>query len=135
MTSFLTLVSTLVWWVLYSSIAALACALVALPVLRWSERAGVVFNRVYFACLLWCLASAALLLVLMFFTASMPHALPGLVHTGVGRGLLVADMVLGALLLWRLVPRIDAHRVRPASAMFAAAAVIAVTFGLMTSLA
>jgi hypothetical protein len=48
---------------------------------------------------------------------------------------LVIDMAVGALLLWRLTPRIDAHRIRPTSACMAMAAVTAVVFGIATSLA
>ena len=55
MNSLLTVVSSLVWWVLYGSIGALACALIAWCVLRWTERCNVVFNRVYLACLVWTL--------------------------------------------------------------------------------
>jgi hypothetical protein len=48
---------------------------------------------------------------------------------------LVVDMAVGALLLWRLIPRVDARRIRPTSACMAVAAVIAVAFGIATSLA
>ena len=47
MQTLLTLLSTLLWWVLYGSIVALFASLVAWPVLRWSERTenGVLFAR------------------------------------------------------------------------------------------
>ena len=61
MTTALTLVSTLLWWVLYSSMGALVCALIGYVVLRWAEGRAVVFNRLYLACLLWTLAGMALL--------------------------------------------------------------------------
>jgi hypothetical protein len=51
------------------------------------------------------------------------------------RGVLVVDMLVGALLLWRLIPRVDARRIRPTSACMAVAAVVAVAFGVATSLA
>jgi hypothetical protein len=51
------------------------------------------------------------------------------------RGALVIDMLLGALLLWRLIPRTDARRIRPTSACMAVAAVMAIAFGVATSLA
>ena len=60
MTTLLTVLSTLLWWVLYSSIFALFFSLIAWPLLRWNERANVVFNRVYLACLLWSMAGMAL---------------------------------------------------------------------------
>ena len=47
MTTLLTLISTLLWWVLYSSMGALVFALISWPVLRWAERCAVVFNRLY----------------------------------------------------------------------------------------
>jgi len=36
--------------------------------------------------------------------------------------------------LWRLIPRIDAHRIRPSSACLAVAVVMALGFGVATSL-
>ena len=50
------------------------------------------------------------------------------------RGGLLLDMVVGVFVLWRLIPRIDAHRIRPASACMAVAAVMAVAFGAATAL-
>ena len=47
MTTLLTLISILLWWVLYSSIGALFFALIGWSVLRWTERCAVVFNRIY----------------------------------------------------------------------------------------
>ena len=46
MITLLTLLSSLLWWVLYSSIFALFFALIAYAVLRWTERSRVLFNRV-----------------------------------------------------------------------------------------
>ena len=51
------------------------------------------------------------------------------------RGALVVDMIVGVFVLWRLIPRIDAHRIRPTSACMAVAVVMAVAFGAATSLA
>lgn len=131
----LTLLSTLLWWVLYGSIGALVAALVAWPVLRWSERSEVVFNRVYLACLLWTLLG---LLLVALVAAREGHLKPPyapLLASGALRLVLVADMAAGALLLWRLIPRVDARRIRPGSACMAAAAVMAILFGVATSLA
>ncbi|HEU4670393.1 MAG TPA: hypothetical protein VFR91_06780 [Dyella sp.] len=130
----LTLLSTLVWWVLYGSILALFAALVAWPTLRWIERANVVFNRVYLACLLWTLAGMALIAGVALREGHVrPPYGPLLASTGL-RGVLVLDMLLGVALLWRLIPRSDARRIRPTSACLAVAAVMAVAFGVATSL-
>jgi hypothetical protein len=51
------------------------------------------------------------------------------------RWALVLDMAIGVALVWRLTPRIDARRVRLGSACMAVAAVMAVGFGIATSLA
>ncbi len=131
----LTLLSTLVWWVLYGSIVALFAALIAWPVLRWIERANVVFNRVYLACLLWTLAGMAMVAGVALHEGHVrPPFAPLLASDGL-RIALVVDMLLGAALLWRLIPRTDAHRIRPTSACLAVAAVMAVAFGVATSLA
>jgi hypothetical protein len=135
MQTLLTLLSTLLWWVLYGSIVALAASLIAWPVLRWNERSNVVFNRVYFACLLWSLLG---LLTIGLVAAHEGHVRPPygpLLASLPLRVALVADMVVGALLLWRLTPRVDARRIRPTSACMAMAAVTAVAFGIATSLA
>jgi hypothetical protein len=135
MQTLLTLLSTLLWWVLYGSIAALAASLIAWPILRWSERTEVVFNRVYLACLLWCLFG---LLLVGLVAAHQGHLKPPygpLLASLPLRLALVVDMAVGALLLWRLIPRVDARRIRPTSACMAVATVIAVAFGIATSLA
>ena len=133
MQTLLTLLSTLLWWVLFGSIFGLFASLIAWPVLRWSERSNVVFNRVYLACLLWSLLG---LLLVGLVAAREGHLRPPygpLLTSTPLRVALVADMLVGALLLWRLTPRMDARRIRPASACMAAAAVMAVAFGLATS--
>lgn len=135
MQTLLTLLSTLLWWVLYGSIAALAASLIAWPVLRWSERANVVFNRVYLACLLWSLLGLLLVAAVAVYEGHLHPPYAPLLASGALRVALVADMLAGALLLWRLTPRADARRIRPASACMAVAAVMAVEFGLTTSLA
>jgi hypothetical protein len=132
--SLLTLLSSLVWWVLYSSIGALFCALIAWVVLRWCEHGPPVFNRVYLACLLWTLLGV---LMVAFVAIREGHVAPpydALLASGLLRLVLVIDMVVGAALLWRLVPRYDARRIRPASACLAVAVVMAVVFGVATSL-
>jgi hypothetical protein len=135
MQTLLTVLSALLWWVLYGSIVALLASLIAWPVLRWSERSNVVFNRVYFACLLWSLLG---LLLVTLAAAHEGHLKPPygpLLASLPLRLALVVDMLAGALLLWRLTPRADARRIRPTSACMAMAAVTAVTFGIATSLA
>lgn len=135
MQTLLTLLSTLLWWVLYGSILALFASLVAWPVLRWSERAGVVFNRVYLACLLWSLLGLLLVGLVAAYAGHVRPPYGPLLASLPLRLALVADMLAGALLLWRLTPRVDARRIRPTSACMAMAAVTAVMFGILTSLA
>lgn len=135
MTMALTLLSTLLSWVLYSSIIAVFFALIAWPLLRWSERSNVVFNRVYLACLLWALAGTALVTGVAVHEGHLRPPYGPLLASMTLRTALVLDMVLGVALLWRLTPRVDARRIRPASACLAVAAVMAVAFGVATSLA
>jgi hypothetical protein len=130
----LTLLSSLVWWVLYSSIGALFCALIAWVVLRWCEHGPPVFNRVYLACLLWTLAGALMVGGVAIHEGHVAPPYGALLASGALRLALVADMLLGVVLLWRLIPRHDARRIRPASACLAVAAVMAVAFGAATSL-
>jgi uncharacterized membrane protein len=135
MTTLLTLLSSLLWWVLYSSILALVFSLIAWPVLRWAERSNVVFNRVYLACLLWNLAGMLLVVGVALHEGHLQPPYAALLASNTLRFALVLDMVIGAALLWRLIPRIDARRIRPASACMAVAAVMAVAFGVATTLA
>ncbi|SEI61446.1 hypothetical protein [Frateuria terrea] len=135
MQTLLTLLSTLLWWVLYGSIVALAASLIAWPVLRWSERSNVVFNRVYFGCLLWSLLGLLLVGLVAAHEGNVRPPYGPLLASLPLRLALVIDMVAGALLLWRLTPRVDARRIRPTSACMAMAAVTAVAFGIATSLA
>lgn len=135
MSTALTVISTLLWWVLYSSMAALAFALIGWCVLRWAERCAVVFNRVYLACLLWTLAGLLLVIGVAAYEGRLHPPYAALLDSGLLRGALVLDMLLGCVLLWRLVPRVDAHRIRPGSACLAVAVIMAIGFGVATSLA
>ncbi len=135
MSTALTLISAALWWVLYSSIGALFCALIAWAVLRWAERCTVVFNRTYLACLLWSLLSMLLIAGVALHEHHTRPPYGALLASGTLRGVLVLDMLAGVLLLWRLIPRTDARRIRPGSACFAVAAVMAIGFGIATSLA
>lgn len=134
MNALLTLVSTLVWWVLYGSIGALLCALIAWSVLRWTERCNVVFNRVYLACLLWTLLGMLLVVGVAAYEGHLHPPFRPLLASGLLRWALVVDMVVGVALVWRLTPRVDAHRVRVGSACIAVAVVMAVGFGVGTVL-
>jgi len=134
MSHLLALLSGLLWWVLYSSIFALPFALIAWAVLRWTERVGVVFNRVYLACLLWNLIGALLLLAVVARSGRWHPLYAALLAFAPLRIALVVDMLIGALLLWRLVPRTDARRIRPASACLAVAVIVALGYGVATSL-
>ncbi|MEO7072886.1 MAG: hypothetical protein ABI300_08010 [Rhodanobacter sp.] len=135
MTTALTLISTLLWWVLYSSMGALVCALIAWFVLRWAEGCAVVFNRLYLACLLWTLAGMALIFAVAAASGHLRPPYSTLLQSGALRWALVLDMAIGVALLWRLTPRLDARRVRLGSACMAVAAIMAIGFGVATSLA
>ena len=135
MTTLLTIISTALWWVLYSSMAALVFAFIGWCVLRWAERCAVVFNRLYFACLIWALISMALITLVAAAEGHLHPPYTALLQSGALRWALVADMLIGAALIWRLTPRLDAHRVRPGSACMAVAAIMAISFGVATTLA
>lgn len=135
MTQLLTVLSMLFWWVLYSSIGAIVPALIAWLVLRWAERCAVVFNRTYFACLLWNLAGMLLIAGVAMHTGHVRPPYGPLLASDALRWVLVLNMFIGALLLWRLIPRVDAHRIRPTSACMAVAMVSAIAFGVATTLA
>ena len=134
MNSLLTLVSSLVWWVLYGSIGALLCALIAWAVLRWTERCNVVFNRVYLACLLWTLLGILLVVGVAAYEGHLHPPFRALITSGLLRWALVVDMMVGVALVWRLTPRVDARRVRAGSACLAVGVVMAVGFGVATVL-
>lgn len=135
MTTVLTLISTVLWWVLYSSMGALVCALIGWCILRWAERCAVVFNRLYLACLLWTLVGMALVAAVAAFAGHLQPPYAPLLRSGALRWALVVDMLIGVVLVWRLTPRIDAHRIRPGSACLAVAVIMAIGFGIATSLA
>ncbi|HEV7122029.1 MAG TPA: hypothetical protein VGN24_01215 [Rhodanobacter sp.] len=134
MTTVLTLISTLLWWVLYSSMAALLFAAMSFLVLRWIEGCPVVFNRLYLACLWWSLLGMALILGVAAWEGHLRPPYVTLLSSGLLRVALVLDMLIGVVLLWRLVPRIDAHRIRPGSACMAVAVIMAISFGVATTL-
>jgi hypothetical protein len=135
MITLLTALGGLLWWVLYSSIFALFFALIAYAVLRWTERGGVLFNRVYLACLLWNLIGIALIFAVASIEGRLHPPYAPLLASGLLRVVLVLNMLIGTLLLWRLTPRLDARRIRPGSACMAVAAIMAIGFGVATSLA
>jgi purine-cytosine permease-like protein len=134
MTTLLTVISSLLWWVLYSSMAALVFALVGWSVLRWTERCAVVFNRIYFACLLWSMIGLLLIVGVAAYEGHLHPPYTALLNSGLLRIMLVLDMLVGVVLLWRLVPRIDARRIRPGSACMAIAMILAIGVGVATSL-
>lgn len=135
MTSLLALLSSLIWWVLFGSVAAVLPSAIAWMVLRWSEGAPVVFNRTYLACLIWSL------LTLLIGAAVAAHAgithppLTPLIASNAFRVSLVVSMLIGVIALWRLIPRVDARRIRVGSACVAVAVVMAIVFGVATTLA
>lgn len=134
MTTLLAVISSLLWWVLYSSMAALVFALIGWSVLRWTERCAVVFNRIYFACLLWSMIGMLLIVGVAALEGHLRPPYTALLSSGLLRIVLVLDMLIGTVLLWRLVPRIDARRIRPGSACMAVAMIMAIGFGVATSL-
>ncbi len=134
MSSVLTVISTLLWWVLGSSMAALPFALIGWLVLRWVERCPVLFNRIYFACLWWSLVGLALVVGVAAFEGHLQPPYVSLLSSGLLRLTLVLDMLIGVALLWRLVPRVDARRIRPGSACMAVAVIMAIGFGVATTL-
>lgn len=135
MTTVLTVISTLLWWVLYSSMAALVFALIGWTVMHWTERCAVVFNRVYLACLVWTLIGLLLVVGVAAYEGRLHPPYGALLGSGLLRMTLVLDMLIGVILFWRLVPRIDARRIRPGTACMAVAVIMAVSFGIATSLA
>ena len=129
----LTLLAAAIWWVIYSSAAAVVPALIVWGMLRWLERTPVVFNRAYFASLLWTLAmvlSGGLVIAAQHGQAmgQSIFVLPWM------RAALVANMLLGAALVWWLVPRVDARRVKPTSACVAVALVMVVAMVIGTTI-
>ncbi|WP_426701960.1 hypothetical protein ACPPVV_02785 [Rhodanobacter sp. Col0626] len=135
MTTLLTVISSLLWWVLYSSMAALVFALIGWSVMRWTERCSVVFNRIYLACLLWTMLGMLLVVGVAAYEGQLHPPYAALLSSGLLRCVLVLDMLIGTVLLWRMVPRVDARRIRPGSACMAVAVIMAVSFGVATSLA
>lgn len=134
MTTVLTVISSVLWWVLYSSMAALVLALIGWSVLRWIERCPVVFNRVYLASLLWAMIGMLLIAGTAAYEGHLHPPYAALLSSGLLRSVLVLDMLIGVVLLWRLVPRIDARRIRPGSACLAVAVNMAIGFGVATAL-
>lgn len=132
MNTLLVLLSSLLWWVLYSSIGALFIAIIAWTVLRWIERSPVVFNRTYLACLLWMMIDVVVVAVVFVRSGAQFDA--AVMKTAWWRVFVVANMLLGAALLWRLVPRFDARRIKPTSACLAVAVIMLVVFGAASSL-
>lgn len=123
--SLLALGSTLVYFVLAASVCALLPALLSWGLLRWSTGCPVPFNRVYLACLLWTFLGTGATLVL--FSLGGLHGVPArqaLLSPWL-RGAMLLDMAIGAVLLWRLVPRGDGRRIRLGSACMCVAAVTA----------
>lgn len=129
----LTFLSAAIWWVIYSSAAAVVPAVIVWGVLRGLEKTSVVFNRAYFASLLWAL----------FAVATGGLAIAAQHGQAVGQSIftlpwmrasLVVDMLLGAFLVWRLVPRVDARRVKPTSACMAVAIVMVVAMVIGTTI-
>lgn len=123
----LTLLSALIWLVLYSSVGAVIPAVIGWSVLRWLERTPVVFNRTYLAMLIWLLLALGVGGAVLLATRSGQPLDASLFELAWVRGWLVLDMLLGAFLIWRLVPRVDARRVKPTSACMTVAILMVVS--------
>jgi hypothetical protein len=123
--SLLTLFSAAIWWVIYSSAIAVVPALIVWLALRWLEKTPVVFNRAYLASLVWALVAV---LTGGLVIAAQHGQAPGqsIFSLPWMRASLVLDMLLGAWLVWWMVPRVDARRVKPTSACMAVALVMVV---------
>ncbi|HUB89671.1 MAG TPA: hypothetical protein VMA74_08070 [Dyella sp.] len=135
MTGFLALLSSLIWWVLYGSIGAIVPSAIAWLVLRWNEGAPVVFNRTYLACLIWSLLTLLIGALAAAHVGITKPPLAPLIASGAFRLGLVLSMLIGVIALWRLIPRVDARRIRVGSACVAVAVVMAIAFGVATTLA
>jgi hypothetical protein len=129
----LTLLSASIWWVIYSSAAAIVPALIVWGSLRFLEKKAVVFNRAYFASLLWALVAV---LTGGLVIAAQHGQAPGesIFVLPWMRASLVLDMLIGVYLIWRLVPRIDGRRVKPTSACMAVALVMVVAMVIGTTI-
>lgn len=134
MTGFLALLSSLIWWVLYGSVGAIVPSVIAWIVLRWSEGAPVVFNRTYLACLIWSLLTLLLGAVAAAHVGVTRPPFGPLIASNAFRAVLVVSMLIGVVALWRLIPRVDARRIRIGSACVAVAVVMAIMFGVTTTL-
>ncbi|RDS82882.1 hypothetical protein DWU98_07005 [Dyella monticola] len=135
MTGLLALLSSLIWWVLFGSIGAVVPSAIAWLVLRWSEGTPVVFNRTYLACLIWSLLTLLIGAAVAAQTGITRPPLAPLMASNAFRVSLVLSMLIGVLALWRLIPRVDARRIRVGSACVAVAVVMAIVFGIATTLA
>jgi len=112
MSSLLAISSSLVYAILADSVLALLMALLCWALLRKVTRCPVPFNRVYLACLLWALAAtAATVALIMIGGRDAVGAGHALLASGWIRAAVLLDMALGVVLLWRLVPRGDGHRI------------------------
>jgi len=135
MTGLLALLSSLIWWVLFGSIGAIVPSAIAWAILRWSEGTPVVFNRTYLACLIWCLLTLLIGAAVAAHTGITRPPLAPLMASNAFRVALVVSMLIGVIALWRLIPRVDARRIRVSSACIAVAVVMAIGFGVATTLA
>lgn len=122
----LTLLSAVIWLVLYASVGAVVPAVIGWSALRWLERTPVVFNRTYLAMLVWLLIALGIGGAVLLLTRHGQPLDASLLELAWVRGWLVLDMLLGAFLIWRLVPRIDARRVKPTSACMTVAILMVV---------
>lgn len=121
MHALLTLSSSLVYFVLAASVVAFVPALISWGVLRWATGCPVPFNRAYYASLVWVFAGSAVALLLLLaggrdaIDLARPLASPWV------RAAALADLLLGAVVFWRMVPRGDGRRISLGNACLGAA--------------
>jgi uncharacterized BrkB/YihY/UPF0761 family membrane protein len=101
----------------------------------WAALAGMSMFGMWVTAVVGALLGMLLVVGVAAYEGHLHPPYGALLTSGLLRWALVLDMLIGTVLLWRLVPRIDARRIRPGSACMAVAAIMAISFGVATSLA
>ncbi len=128
----LTLLSSLVYFVLAASALAFVPGVITWRVLRWATGCAVPFDRSYYASLLWMLLGSIATLAILWAAGDQAIALTRPLASPWVRAALVLDMCLGVLLTWRLVPRGDGYRVTVFNACTSVAVVAALAVGVLS---
>ena len=128
----LTILSSLIYFVLAASVLAVVPGVVTWRVLRWSTGCPVPFNRTYYASLLWMLLGGALTLLVLLAGGDHGVALQQPLASPWLRLSLLLNMLLGVVLTWRLVPRGDGYRITVLNACTSVAVVTVVAIGVLS---